>query len=106
MPPRSRMTFSTFIDRAFWTLLLGIAAFGVKFLGELSHSVAELNVKMEAVVFQTRVHDDDIRRHEDVLLDHGVRIATIETRLDIKEAPHVSPDRRNRPVSGPPVMPR
>lgn len=100
---RGRTTFSTFVDRAFWTLLLGIAAFGVKFLGDLSTSVAELNVKMEAVVYQTRVHDDEIRRHSDAIQDHGQRIVVLENRF---KEPTYAPDRRIRPQPGPPVLPR
>jgi len=73
-----RMTFANFVDRAFWTLLLAIIGFGVKFLGELSTNVRELNSKIEAVIFESRVHETEIGDHEVRLQDHEHRLNALE----------------------------
>jgi hypothetical protein len=79
MPQQKRTTFEQFIDKAFWTLLLGVVAFGVKFLGELSSSVRDLNSKMEVVVYQSQRHSDEIS-------SLGQRLSNVELRL-AKELP-------------------
>lgn len=59
-----RLTFSAFIDKAFWALLLAISSYGVKFLGELSQNVAELNSKMEVMIYENHLHDYNLKDHE------------------------------------------
>lgn len=81
-----RLTFSAFVDKAFWALLLGIVSYGVKFLGDMSGSVQELNSKMEVVVYENRLHDYGLKDHERRITelekevihekDHAVRAAT------------------------------
>lgn len=46
------MSLQSFIDRAFWALLLGVAAFGVKFLGDMSQSVTRLNEQVAVILLR------------------------------------------------------
>lgn len=54
--------FQAFIDRAFWALLCGVVALGVKFLADLAQT------KDQLVLTQQR-QDSDIRRHDEAIGD-------------------------------------
>lgn len=61
-----RSPFESFLDRAFWSLLLGVASFGVKFLHDLSQSVDQLNQRMVAVVNQVQNQSADQQDQREV----------------------------------------
>jgi hypothetical protein len=66
-----RTTFSAFIDKAFWALLIAVLGFGVRFIGMLSKNVMELNNKLEVVIVETRFQARE-------LSDLDARVAAIE----------------------------
>ncbi len=67
-------TFSHFIDKAFWALLLGSVGFGVHFLSELSATVRSLDEKMLLIVERQAYDHKTIGDHEARLntLEHAV----------------------------------
>ena len=64
-------TMKGFFEKAFWLLIAGIAALGVKLLGDISANIAMLNVKMETVVQQ-------ITTQKAINSDHEFRIRILE----------------------------
>lgn len=63
--------FPEVISETAWLLMLGVSAFGVKFLRDLSRSVDRLNIHIGDVI-------DSIAHHEHRLNDHESRLGRLE----------------------------
>lgn len=70
------MRFDKFVERAFWTLLCSTMGYGVKFLGDMAHSVGELNIKVAVVLEQVSEH----RAQIDVLNQTSKLVNVLEER--------------------------
>lgn len=64
-----------YIDRAFWTLLLGVCTYASYQLRDMSQSIQALNINMAVVMKSIQVQDG-------VLETHSEQIRRIEAELD------------------------
>jgi len=61
--------FSAFIEKSFWLLLTGIAAYGVTSLSKISDSTVSLNEKMGFVIEKIKLHDDELKQHDREIIE-------------------------------------
>jgi hypothetical protein len=77
-----KSNFEAFVDRAFWSLLIGVSSFGVKFLGDLSQSVQELNQRMVSIVSQLQEQSEEVKVHRDLVNGLSARVDFLEKITD------------------------
>jgi hypothetical protein len=69
---------SDLIDKAFWSLLLGVCSFGTHNLAKLSESVSSLNEKMAVMIYKTERQEQTNIEVKDELKSLGRRIDFVE----------------------------
>lgn len=79
---KMKSSFESFIDRAFWSLLLGVSSFGVKFLHDLSQSVDQLNQRMVSIVSQLQAQSNEVQAHTNLVNGLSVRVDFLERITD------------------------
>lgn len=82
---RGKSELNAFIEKAFWALCIGISSMGVKFLGDLSLSVNNLNKKVEVIM-------SNVKFNEGLMHDYGGRISSVESQVMTMQ--------RDRPPAG------
>ncbi len=76
--------FDKFIEKAFFSLVIAILGFAVKFLGELSTNVQDLNSRIAIIIEKVSQHDlkfNAIQENMMILSNHETRIEILEEKM-------------------------